>query len=141
MDPLIVIKDVTKVYVTGDVEVRALAGVSLTIESGEFVAIMGPSGSGKSTAMNIIGCLDVPSGGRYLYDGVDVGADQVLVGEFDARGADRYGPAEHHPVGQVDRGAGRQWRAAGLVEALLVAVEVVVVVAVTTGGTLVIMRL
>jgi putative ABC transport system ATP-binding protein len=71
--PLIELRGVTKVYGDGDAAVRALAGVDLTIEAGEFVAIMGPSGSGKSTAMNIIGCLDTPTEGEYLFRGVSVG--------------------------------------------------------------------
>src|SRR5262245_13346759 len=71
---LIEIHEVIKVYRMVAVEVQALRGVSLTIDEGEFVAIMGPSGSGKSTLMNILGCLDQPSGGTYLLDGVDVGS-------------------------------------------------------------------
>ncbi len=71
-EPLIRFRDVARVYGTGEAEVRALAGVSLTIERGEFVAIMGASGSGKSTAMNIIGCLDRPTAGEYLFQGVPV---------------------------------------------------------------------
>jgi putative ABC transport system ATP-binding protein len=63
---------VSKVYGSGDAEVRALDAVSLRVEPGEFVAVMGPSGSGKSTLMNILGCLDVPSTGRYLFGGEDV---------------------------------------------------------------------
>jgi putative ABC transport system ATP-binding protein len=69
---MIQLEDVTKVYRMGKVEVRALHGVDLTIDDGELVAIMGPSGSGKTTLMNILGCLDVPSSGRYLLDGMDV---------------------------------------------------------------------
>ena len=70
--PLITISDLTKTYLLGDVRVQALQGVSFTIQQGEFVAIMGPSGSGKSTPMNMIGCLDVPSSGSYILDGVEV---------------------------------------------------------------------
>jgi putative ABC transport system ATP-binding protein len=71
--PLIALRDLTKVYGTGAATVHALAGVNLAIRQGEFVAIMGPSGSGKSTAMNIIGCLDVPTAGEYLFNGLSVG--------------------------------------------------------------------
>jgi putative ABC transport system ATP-binding protein len=65
---------VTKVYGTGETAVPALRGVSLRVDPGDYLAIMGASGSGKSTLMNIIGCLDVPTAGRYLLDGTDVGA-------------------------------------------------------------------
>jgi len=70
--PLIELSNVTRVYGRGDAEVRALAGVSLRIDAGEFVAVMGPSGSGKSTCMNILGCLDQPSSGSYRFRGVEV---------------------------------------------------------------------
>ncbi|HSB21165.1 MAG TPA: ABC transporter ATP-binding protein [Anaeromyxobacteraceae bacterium] len=70
--PLIELDGVTKTYRMGDVEVEALRGVSLTIEQGEFTAVMGASGSGKSTLMNILGCLDQPTAGRYLLEGQDV---------------------------------------------------------------------
>lgn len=69
---LIDIKDVKKIYQLGAVEVPALKGVDLGIEPNEYVAIMGPSGSGKSTLMNILGCLDTPTSGRYLFSGEDV---------------------------------------------------------------------
>lgn len=72
--PLLRFEEVCKTYGRGDTSVDALAGVDMTIESGEFVAIMGPSGSGKSTAMNIVGCLDVPTSGSHLFLGVDAGA-------------------------------------------------------------------
>jgi putative ABC transport system ATP-binding protein len=72
--PLLELQTVWKIYGRGLSRVDALAGVNLAIMPGEFVAIMGPSGSGKSTAMNIIGCLDTPSAGKYLFGGVDVTA-------------------------------------------------------------------
>jgi putative ABC transport system ATP-binding protein len=69
---LIQVRELVKIYRMGDTELRALDGVSLTIEQGECVAIMGPSGSGKSTFMNVVGCLDVPNSGSYLLDGREV---------------------------------------------------------------------
>ncbi|MCK6587807.1 MAG: ABC transporter ATP-binding protein [Polyangiaceae bacterium] len=71
--PIIEFRKIMKVYGEGESEVRALDGVDLRIDPREFVSIMGASGSGKSTSMNIIGCLDVPTGGQYLFRGVDVG--------------------------------------------------------------------
>ena len=72
MGEVLRLDNVSKIYGSGDAEVRALDGVSLSVNEGDFVAVVGPSGSGKSTLMNIIGCLDVPTSGRYLFAGEDV---------------------------------------------------------------------
>ncbi|MEN9562914.1 MAG: hypothetical protein RIR73_1158 [Chloroflexota bacterium] len=83
---MIHVEELTKVYQMGDNEVRALDGVDFTIEKGEMVAIMGPSGSGKSTLMSIIGCLDVPSSGRYTIDDVAVeNMDETRLAEVRGR--------------------------------------------------------
>ena len=72
-EPLLSLVDIHKVYGEGEAAVHALRGIDLAIEAGEFVAVMGTSGSGKSTCMNLLGCLDVPTSGTYLFRGVDVG--------------------------------------------------------------------
>jgi putative ABC transport system ATP-binding protein len=72
MPPVIELRNIERTYSSGEVEVKAVRGVSLAIEAGDFVAIMGASGSGKSTMMNTLGCLDRPTGGLYLLDGIDV---------------------------------------------------------------------
>jgi putative ABC transport system ATP-binding protein len=72
MEPLITIKDIGRKYVIGSETIHALKSVSLTINKGEFVALMGPSGSGKSTLMNILGCLDTPTKGEYILNGINV---------------------------------------------------------------------
>ena len=71
--PVIELEAVTKIYGRDQAAMHALRGVGLRIQQGEFIAVMGPSGSGKSTCMNILGCLDTPTSGRYLFKGVDVG--------------------------------------------------------------------
>ncbi|MDD2852127.1 MAG: ABC transporter ATP-binding protein [Desulfuromonadaceae bacterium] len=73
MDRIISLTDIRRVFAMGDQQFEALKGVSFDVSAGEFVAIMGASGSGKSTSMNILGCLDIPTSGRYLLDGLDVG--------------------------------------------------------------------
>ena len=96
MTHLIELKDVYKIYPMGDETVHALDGVSLSIDQGEFVAIVGSSGSGKSTAMNIIGCLDVPTSGSYHLGGVDVSTmDDDLPGGLGlyVQGRLHHGPA------------------------------------------------
>jgi putative ABC transport system ATP-binding protein len=69
---MIILKDIIKAYKTGDIELKALNGINLTVEDGEFVAIMGPSGSGKSTMMNILGCLDTATSGEFVLDGLNI---------------------------------------------------------------------
>src|SRR5438132_1226147 len=85
-DPIIGLRQVTKAYRLGDVDVHAVRGVDVAIGRGEFVAIIGASGSGKSTLMNILGCLDRPTSGRYLLEGVDVaGFDEPSLARIRSR--------------------------------------------------------
>ncbi len=72
MTSLIEMRDITKIYGEGEAQVRALAGISLSVNAGEFLAVMGSSGSGKSTCMNILGCLDVPTSGSFRFKGVEI---------------------------------------------------------------------
>ena len=103
--PVIELRQVEKVYATGSVEVEALRGVSLNIDRGEYVAVMGPSGSGKSTLMHIVGCLDVPTGGPYLLAGEDVGDDVRGRARRRPQPADRVRVPAVQPVAVAD-GAG-----------------------------------
>lgn len=72
MENVIELNDIHKIYRVGDIDIHALRGITLNIKAGEFVSVMGPSGSGKSTLMNIIGCLDKPSSGNYIFEGKDI---------------------------------------------------------------------
>ena len=83
MAPLIDVRGLTKIYQVGELKVNALQGVTLTMQRGSFVAVMGPSGSGKSTFLNLVGCLDTPTSGRYLLDGIPVeGLDRDQLAEI-----------------------------------------------------------
>jgi len=83
MAPLIDVRELTKTYQLGELRVNALRGVTLTIQRGSFLAVMGQSGSGKSTFLNLIGCLDTPTRGRYLLDGIPVeGLDRDRLAEI-----------------------------------------------------------
>ncbi len=87
--PLIELTDVTKRYQVGEQEIYALNGIDLSIEQGEYAAIIGPSGSGKSTLMHLLGCLDTPSSGRMMIDGIDVSPGERQSARRDAQPEDR----------------------------------------------------
>ena len=113
MSAVIEIKDLVKDYKLGDVPVHVLKGISLDIERGDFVAIMGPSGSGKSTLMNILGCLDKPTTGKYSLDGVDVGEPGSRSAGRDPQPQDRLRVPAVQPAGP-HHGAGKCRTAAAL---------------------------
>ena len=103
MAAIIDIKDLVKDFQLGDVPVHVLKGISLEIERGEFVAIMGPSGSGKSTLMNILGCLDKPTSGSYMLDGISVGAARPRPAGRDPKQEDRFRLPAVQPAGAHQR--------------------------------------
>ena len=127
---VIQIDDVKKIYRMGEVEVPALNGVSFKIEKGEMVAITGPSGSGKSTLMNIIGCLDTPTSGTYILDGVDVSKLNDDQQANDSQQKDRFclsdlQPLGAHPGGRSGGTADGVRRCAGPAQRALAALEAV----------------
>ena len=104
---LIETRDLWKTYVMGDEEIHALKGVSISIERGEYVAIMGPSGSGKSTLMNLIGCLDTPSKGTYLLNEQGSEPDERQRAGAHPQRRDRVRVSDLQPAAARDRAAQR----------------------------------